>query len=151
MKKVIFSTIFAIILILGLIIVGISSKRAQERDIGAFNSDFEEYRKKKIMYGADVLTIINKAIDNNTTHNIPKNEDGFYIEDNKYTVKVELILLTLNDEGKVEERRHQMETIEKAGLSEFISNFGLTSFECSSIEYNKQKRVNKITIKQLEL
>ena len=43
-----------------------------------------------------------------------------------------------------------METLEKAGLNEFISRFGLTTFECTNIEYNSQNKVSKISIKQLE-
>lgn len=150
MKKIIFFIIMILILILVMVIVGISNNNAKERERQAFNIQFENY-SEKIMYGADVLTIINKAIDNNTEYEIKKDEEGFYIEDNEHSLKVELVLLSKNNEGKIEEKTHQMETLEKVGLNGFISNFGLTSFECSNIEYNNLKRVSKITVKQLEI
>lgn len=105
----------------------------------------------RAIYGADVLTIINKAIDNNEEKNIQKDENGFYLENNKDSVKVELILLSKDEEGNQKEVVHQMETLQKVGLDEFISRFGLTSFECTNFEYSSQKRISKIYIKQLEI
>ena len=102
------------------------------------------------MYGADIVTIINKAIDNNEENNISKDENGNYIE-NERSVKVELTLLSTDEDGKTIEVVYPMETLEKAGLNEFISNFGLTLFECTDIEYNSENRVSKIFVKQLEL
>lgn len=150
MKKTIFFIMMILILITAVVLVWISNNKAKERERQTFNIQFENY-SGKTMYGADVLTIINKAIDNNTDYDIKKDEEGFYIEDNEHSLKVELILLSKNSEGKVEEKTYQMETLEKVGLNGFISNFGLTSFECSNLEYNKLKRVRKITVKQLEI
>ncbi len=104
----------------------------------------------KEMYGADIVTIINKAIDNNEENNISKDENGNYIENEK-SVKVELTLLSTDEDSKTIEVVYPMETLEKAGLNEFISNFGLTLFECTDIEYNSENRVSKIFVKQLEL
>lgn len=104
----------------------------------------------KEMYGADIVTIINKAIDNNEENNISKDENGNYIENEK-SVKVELTLLSTDEDSKTIEVVYPMETLEKAGLNEFISNFGLTLFECTNIEYNSENRVSKIFVKQLEL
>ena len=104
----------------------------------------------KEMYGADIVTIINKAIDNNEENNISKDENGNYIENEK-SVKVELTLLSTDEDSKTIEVVYPMETLEKAGLNEFITNFGLTLFECTNIEYNSENRVSKIFVKQLEL
>ncbi len=150
MKKIVFSIILVTIIALVIIVVGINGNRAKEKEIASFNSQFERF-KGKIMYGADVLTIINSARENNTNHNVTKNEQGLYEENDENSMKVQIILLSKNEEGKIEEKTYPMETLEKAGLNTFISNFGLTTFECSNIEYNKQKRVNKITVKQLEM
>lgn len=150
MKKIVFSIILVTIIALVVIIVGINGNRAKEKEIANFNLQFEKFQGK-IMYGADVLTIINSARENNTNYNISKNEQGLYEENNENSMKVQIILLSKNEEGEIEEKSYPMETLEKAGLTTFISNFGLTTFECSNIEYNKQKRINKITVKQLEI
>lgn len=103
------------------------------------------------LYGADILTIINKAIDNNEENKIQKNEEGLYIENDENSVKVEITLLSLNEKNEQIEVVRQMESLEKAGLNQFISAFGITKFECTDIQYNANKRVSKIKVKQLEL
>ena len=86
----------------------------------------------KTLYGADVLTVINKAIDKNSK-------------------KVEITFLSKDEEDNIKEVVYQMENLEKTGLSDFIASFGVTKFECTNIEYNSQGKVCKIHIKQLEI
>jgi len=105
----------------------------------------------KTIYGADVVTIINKAIDNNEKNGIEKDSEDLYIKDDKKSVKVELTLLSKDEEGNSKELTYQMETLKKAGLDEFLTRFNLTTFECTSIEYNKENRVSIVHVKQLEL
>ena len=52
----------------------------EEEELLAFNKGFEEFNKK-IMYGADVISVINKAIDNNKRNGVTnqKNSD-FYVD-----------------------------------------------------------------------
>ena len=150
MKKIFFSIILVVVLILAIVLVGISDKNKKNNEISKFNAQFEKYNKETL-YGTDILSIINKAIDNNEQYAIEKNQDGFYIENDTNSVKVEITLLTTDEDGKTKEVIHQMEELEKAGLDEFISIFNLTTFEFSKIEYNSQNRVSKIYVKQLEL
>ena len=44
-----------------------------------------------------------------------------------------------------------METLEKAGLEEFIKSFSITEFNLENIEYNSNGRISKILVKQLEI
>ena len=64
--------------------VKISNNNANNGKISNFNEQFNGY-KEKILYGADVLSIINKAIDNNQTNNIQKNDEGYYRKRRKLT------------------------------------------------------------------
>lgn len=80
-----------------------------------------------------------------------KTKTGNYIDDNMYSVKVELILLTQDEEKNIIEVVYPMETLEKAGLDGFISSFSLTDFKYTKLEYNSQNRVSKIQVKQLEM
>lgn len=150
MKK----AILIILIVLGLIIVvvtmNISSNNIKTNSISKFNEEFEKYNDKTL-HGADILTIINKATDNNKEHNISKDENGNYIEDDIYSVRVELILLSEDKDGNINEVTYPMETLEKAGLDGFISSFSLTDFKYEKIEYNSSKRISKIQVKQLEI
>lgn len=40
-----------------------------QKEISVFNTGFEAYNKK-IMYGADIISVLNKAIDNNKTYGV---------------------------------------------------------------------------------
>lgn len=150
MKKVILSIVIILISIIIIIALKITENANKIVNISAFNGQFEKY-KDDTLYGAEVLTIINKAIDNNKNLNIEKDNAGYYREDDSYSIKVELILLRKDEEGKIEEVQYQMETLEKAGLDGFISSFSLISFKCINIEYNSLGRVSKIILKQLEV
>lgn len=103
------------------------------------------------MYGADALTMINKAIDNNKKYSVKKDDKGFYIEDDEHSLVIILILLSNNEQNEIEEKTIRMEMLENAGLDKFISNFGLTTFQYTKIEYNSRKLVKRIYLKQIEL
>lgn len=150
MKKIAFSILGVLLLILVFVVINISDRNIKNNENTRFNIQFENFSGKTI-YGADVLTIINKAIDNNEENAIQRDENGLFIANDENSVKIELILLSTDSEGKVNEVTYQMENLEKADLNKFVSSFGLTKFECTSIEYNSKKRVSKIYVKQLEL
>ena len=151
MKRIFLYILVIFIIIIAIVLVHISDKNTQRNEISKFNVQFEQYVGKDIIYGTDVLTIINKAIDSNEKNKIARDENNYYIEDDSLSVKVDIILLSKNDKGDIEEKTFPMEQLEKAGLDGFVTNFNLTPFEFSSIEYNSQKRVSKIIVKQLEL
>ncbi len=150
MKKVVLYIFLIVILILIVVLVKISDNRLKNSEIVAFNSEFEVY-KDKSLYGADILSIINKAIDNNESHSVQKDSKGDYIEDDTYSVKVIITLLTKDEKEEIQEKTYQMEVLQRAGLDEFITNFSLTEFECTDIKYNDLGRVSEIMIKQLEI
>lgn len=150
MKKTVLFILLALLLIIIVVIVNVSQNMQKAKEVSSFNEQFESYKEKKI-YGADILTIINKAIDNNNAHDIKKDEQGNYIEDDIYSIKIDLILLTQDDKGAVVEVKYPMETLEKAGLDGFIASFSLTEFKCENIEYNSAKRVSRIEVKQVEI
>lgn len=85
----------------------------------AFNAEFEAYNKK-LMFGADVITLINKAMENNKQ----------YAGNNDY--KITIIL----DDKEVTSSSHLIETDAKT-----------TVFKCTKIEYNNLGRVSKLEIK----
>ena len=116
MKKIIWIIIAILILIIAVLVVKINDNMQKSKIVSAFNEQFETIYKDKNIYGADVLTIINKAIDNNNSYNIKKDENGNYIEDDNYSLKIELILLSEDEDGKLKEVKYPMETLEKARI-----------------------------------
>ena len=80
MKKIIISILIILVVVIIVILVNISNNNIKLNDVSKFNEQFETF-KDKTLYGADILTIINKAIDNNDVHDIAKKENGEYIDD----------------------------------------------------------------------
>ncbi|MCI8396328.1 MAG: hypothetical protein HFJ52_01175 [Clostridia bacterium] len=150
MKKVILSILLLLLVIIIIVVVKISDKGIVQTATKQFNARFEAYKDKTI-YGADILSIINKAIDNNRIQNIPKDEEGNYIENDTSSIKVDITLLSTDEDNNVIEVTYPMERLQQVGLEGFIQNFSLVEFKCTEIEYNKQKRVSKIKVKQLEI
>ncbi len=143
MKKplIVLITIFIVVIIIVTVII--NTKQDDLKAIKQFNDSFEQYIGKQI-YGTEVTTVIGKAIKNNENYNIPKDEKDFYINDNKYCIKVELNMITV-------EKTYQMEQLYKAGLTEFVKNFNVITFVCTNIEYHNQTgRISKIVFTQLE-
>lgn len=141
-----------LILILIALIVGaivavgyISNKYTQTSAIHKINKEYEFYKGKELL-GTDVTTAINKALDSNERNEIPRDEKGFYIENDTNSIKVEIVMYN-EDELKA----YQMETIQKVGITGFIDNFNLIDFTCSRIEYHeKTKMVKKIVFEQVK-
>ena len=98
------------------------------------NKEYEQYLEKNI-FGTDVATIINKAIDSNNQNNIQQ-QDGKYIENNENSIIVELVMIT--NEEKEKTTTYRMETISKVGINEFIKNFNTATFKITKMEYHKQ-------------
>lgn len=74
MKKIFFTIIVILIVVIVAIALRISSNNIKNAEVLKFNKEFENYKDKKI-YGADVTSIINKAIDNNEENSIEKDEE----------------------------------------------------------------------------
>ncbi len=145
MKKILTCLIIVLIVVTIIVSMWISGNNTKLSKIKENNQKYEIYLDKEV-FGTDVTTVINKAIDDNEKRQILKDEKGFYIENDTDSIKVELIML--NGDNK---ETYQMETLNKVGLNGFIRNFNLINFKCSKIEYhNKTKMISKIVFEQIE-
>ena len=145
LKKTIIVSAIIFFIILIVIYASYKINLKNLKDILQENSQYETYLNKQI-FGTDVLTVINKATDENIKNGIPTDEKGFFIENDTNSIKVELKML---NNGEV--LTYQMETIKKVGTSGFIKNFNLIYFKCTEIEYHeKTKQIKKITFEQIE-
>ena len=146
MKKnvIIISVILLIMIIICVVGVSINAQKISVQKQA--NQEYEQYLAQDI-YGTDVVTLINKAIDNNKKHNVQTAEDGKYIENNENSIIIELVMIT--DEENQETTTYRMETIYKVGISEFISNFNTAKFKITNVQYHNQTgKISNITIEQ---
>ncbi len=145
MKKILICLIIVLVVITIVVATCISENNKQLIKIKENNQRYEIYLDKEV-FGTDVTSIINRAIDDNQKRQVSKDEKGFYIENETDSIKVELVML--NGDNK---ETYQMETLNKVGLNGFIKNFNLINFKCSKIEYHDKTRlISKIIFEQIE-
>lgn len=143
MKKTLFIITASFLCIILVLYIVLKNTQAKGRDAKKFNLVYEQYTGKEV-YGTEIATLINKAVDNNEKYEVEKDKNGFYIDDDKYSVKIE-IHITIND------TTYQMETIYKHGTDQFVQNFNTIMFKTDNIEYHKETgRISRIVFEQIE-
>ena len=120
-------------LMIVIIIVGISymylNYKANYYEAKKENNQFESYYEQEF-YGAEVVTLINKAIDNNLTNQVLRDENGKYIENDTNSIKIDIYMLD-------NYTTYDMETLYSGGMDQFIQYYNQIKFKCTEIDYHK--------------
>lgn len=142
MKRIICIILVIVICIVISIAYAYSGYRKEYNEVQNFNSNFSQYINKEF-YGNELATIINRAIDNNEKKQISKDSNGRYVEDEMYSIKVD-IYITDN------KTTYSMETINLGGISKFVSYYSNVKFKCTKVEYHKKtNRISYLYIEQI--
>ena len=141
MKKL---AIFFLIIIV--IIVGISyiylNYKANYYQAKKENNQFESYYNQEF-YGANVVTIINKAIDNNLTNAVGRDNKGKFIENDTNSIKIDIKMI---DNDTI----YDMETLYAGGMDKFVQYYNQIKFKCTKIEYHSTNgKVKYLFIEQI--
>ena len=143
MKKTIIILLIPIFMIIFSICGLLITKNTTLKNIKRENQEYEYYLNKTI-YGTEVTSIINKAINQNEKNGIPKDEKGYYIENNENSLKIEIKMITI-------EKTYLMEEIYNNDITKFVQNFNIVEFKCSEISYHKKTgKISKIVFDELE-
>ena len=119
------------------------NKKGEQQDAKKYNSFYEKYLNEE-MPGNNVATIIGRAVDENEKNNIPKDEDGYYIENEENSIKIDLKMKTVD-------KTFQMEDINKGEIVNFVRHFDTIKFKCIKIEYHqKNGKIAKLVFEELE-
>ena len=136
----------AIIFLIGIIIiVGISymylNYKVNYNEARRENNKFESYYNQEF-YGADVVTIINKAYDNNLTNAVEKDDKGIFKENDTNSIKIDVKMLDTDT-------TYTMETLYLGGMQNFVEYYSGIKFKCTKIEYHPNKKVKYMLIEQI--
>ena len=136
----------AIIFLIGVIlIVGISymylNYKANYNEARKTNYQFESYYEKEF-YSADVVTLINKAYDNNLTSGVERDKNGIFIENDTNSIKIDVKIID-ND------TLYNMETLYIGGMDKFVQNYNGIKFKCTKIEYHQNRKIKYMLIEQI--
>ena len=98
------------------------------------NMPYETYLNREI-FGSDLASVINRAINDNNKNNVEKDEKGIYIANNTNSIKIQ-VKITDND------TTYDMETFYNSGMDNFIKYYNQIKFKCTNVEYHET--TNKI-------
>lgn len=120
-------------LILVIIVVGISymylNYKVNYYEAQRENKQFESYNGQEI-YGSELTTIINKAIDNNENNEIQKDSKGKYINNDDNSIQIDIKMLD-ND------KTYSMETLYSGGMDKFVQYYSEIKFKCTKLDYHQ--------------
>lgn len=134
MKKLAIFFLVSIIIIVGISYLYLNYKAnyyATKRE----NKQFESYEGQEV-YGAEVATIINKAVDNNENHEVQKDEKGKYINNDNNSIQIDIKMLDID-------KIYTMETLYSGGMNQFVQYYNQIKFKCTKLEYHKN--TNKVS------
>lgn len=141
MKKIVLFFITIIIIVSGMSYMFLNYK-ANYNTSKKTNLEFENYLNVEV-YGTDLITVMNRAIDNNERNEVEKNSKGIYIDNGTNSISIE-IKITDND------TLYQMETFNKNGMQQFLTYYSGIKFKCTNIEYHQStKKVKYMLFEQI--
>ena len=95
------------------------------------NKTYEQIANQDIL-GTTLISVINKAIDENEKNGVQKQENSIYYQDNQENS----IQITI--QFKELENTVQMEDIAEQTTESFIQFFATATFRCTKIEYHEK-------------
>lgn len=124
-----------------------------QEEILAFNNGFEAYNKK-LMYGIDVISVLNKAIDNNRKYedypvykvNVKFTYNMLTGEQSTDSKKVDTDYKTYSLDNKDQETWIKSNILSKVTDKDdnFIHNFKIATFKCTGVSYVTKKDTNDL-------
>ena len=127
MKKIFIFFVIVIVIVCGISYLYLNYK-AELNMTKKANLEFEKYLNEDV-YGTDLATIINRAVDNNEQNKVSKNNKAIYLENGTNSISIEIKMI---DNDTI----YQMETIYNKGIQNFINYYGNIKFKCVEIKYH---------------
>ena len=133
MKKIAIFLVIIIIIICGISYLYLNYKAEYNMSKKA-NLEFERYLNEEI-YGVDLATVINRAMDSNQKNNVQKSNKGIYLNNDINSINIKINMID-NDSS------YNMETIYNGGIQKFINYYNNIKFKCVEIKYHNS--TNKV-------
>ena len=141
MKKIIIFFVIILIIVASVSYMYLNYK-ATYNDAQTKNAQYESYEGQEI-FGPDLATLINKAVDDNTKNDIQKEDTGLYRDNGKDSIRIDILF---TDDNEV----HSMEEIYNSGTDTFMQYYNQIRFKCTKIEHHdKTGRVSYMYFEQI--
>ena len=141
MKNLAIFFLIVIIIIAGISYIYINYK-TQYNETQQENRIYESYENKEI-YGTELTSVINKAIDSNKKNNIQKDENGKYINNDNNSINIDIKMLD-------DDKTYSMEIIYNGSMDNFVQFYSEIKFKCTKLEYHKStKKIKYMLFEQI--
>ena len=106
------------------------------------NAKFEIEQGQEIV-GQDLVTLINKIIDANEKNKILKDDKGNYIDNGQNSINMDITFIDVDV-------TYNVETINKAGIANFLQNYRNITFKCNEVQHHKATgKIKYIKVEQI--
>ena len=141
MKKIIIFLVIILIIVATVSYMYLNYK-ATYNDAKVKNVQYESYDGQEV-YGTDLATLINKAVDDNTKNAVEKDDTGLYKDNKTNSIRIDILF---TDDDTI----HSMEEIYNSGTSTFMQYYNQIKFKCTKIEHHsKTGRVSYMYYEQI--
>lgn len=125
------------------------SENTNQKELIAFNNSFEAYNKK-VMYGAEIVSVLNKAIDNNKSYNIDEKLKDYYVNiefrynGKVYSLEKDPVIIQKEFIDMAKKSDKDKEYIDGSTYKDQVDafhQFKFTAFKCEKIIYNTKNNL----------
>lgn len=131
MKKTLVIILIIFLIILAIVSYYVYNTRRIETLAKQMNKTYEPYKDTEIL-GTTLISLINKAVDDNEKNEVKKLENSILYEDNGKDSIIITVKFLLQDEIV------RMEQMAEKSSESFVSAFSSAYFKCTNIEYHKE-------------
>lgn len=141
MRKIIIFLVIVLIIVATVTYIYLNYK-ATYNETQVKNAQYESYNGQEL-YGTDLATLINKAVDDNLKNSIEKDDTGLYIDNGIDSIRIDILF---TDDDKI----HSMEEIYNSGTNTFMQYYNQIKFKCTKIDHHsKTGRVSYMYFEQI--
>ena len=116
----------------------ISNQRMAQKE----NIKFEIYKDEEIA-GAEVTTLINKAINTNQQNEIEKDKKGRYIDNETNSINIDIKFID-------DDVTYNIEKIYNNGMDKFLTYYRDIKFKCVDVQYHdKTQKIKYMLFEQI--
>lgn len=116
----------------------ISNQRIAQKE----NIKFEIYKDEEIT-GAEVTTLINKAINSNQQNEIEKDKKGRYIDNETNSINIDIKFID-------DDVTYNIEKIYNNGMDKFLTYYRDIKFKCVDVQYHdKTQKIKYMLCEQI--
>lgn len=144
MKKTVITILILLIIISTITCLYIYNTKKIDNYAKKNNMDYENFYQQEIL-GTTLISIINKATNDNEKNSVQRQEDSIYYKDNN-TNSIQISVKFIDSDKVI-----KMEDISQKQTENFVKVFATATFKCTNIEYHeKTKCIKSLYFEQIK-